>query len=165
MELIEKYKIAEQDLYILGIIESQKSKAGFFEKEKLKSKALGILKPYNVGFLDLPKVLAEIKDQNYDNDEKLIEKYGIIDIKSKSSSLGLKYTLPIIVGVLIFVYFISNLFKEGVDPCKCSEVGANAEIIGYDNLSDESKKIFNDCESKYSTPADAYEDCVNKSIK
>jgi hypothetical protein len=163
--LIEKYKIAEQDLYILGIIESQKTKAGFLEKEKLKTKALGILKPYNISFLDLPKVLAEIKDQNYPNDVNLVEKYGSIDIKSKSSSLGLKYTLPIIVGVLIFIYFISSLFKESVDPCKCSEVGANAEIIGYNNLSDESKKIFDDCESIYSTPADAYEDCVNKSMK
>ena len=35
-------------------------------------------------------------------------------------------------------------------------------MIGYDNLSEESKEIFNDCESKYSSPADAYEDCVNK---
>jgi hypothetical protein len=35
-------------------------------------------------------------------------------------------------------------------------------MIGYDNLSDDSKKIFNDCESKYLTPSDAYEDCINK---
>ena len=54
------------------------------------------------------------------------------------------------------------IFEPNVDPCKCAEVGANVQIIGYDNLSDESKKIFNACESKYSTPAQAYEACVDK---
>ncbi len=67
-----------------------------------------------------------------------------------------------ILGGAIFASVILASCGNKVDPCKCSEVGANAQMIGYDNLSDESKEIFDDCESKYATPEDAYEDCVNK---
>jgi hypothetical protein len=68
--------------------------------------------------------------------------------------------LVVILGVGLGAYFLET--KENVDPCKCAEVGANVKMIGYNNLSDESKKIFNACESKYSTPAQAYEACVDK---
>ena len=52
MKLIKKYSIKEEDLYILSYIEWKKGDVNFFEKEKLKFKSLGILKPYNVKFVD-----------------------------------------------------------------------------------------------------------------
>jgi hypothetical protein len=66
MSLINKYNIAEKDLYKLGVIESKKKSSGFFEKEKLKAESLKILKPYNVKFLDLGNLLDEIKNGDFD---------------------------------------------------------------------------------------------------
>jgi len=66
MSLINKYNIAEKDLYKIGVIESKKKSSGFFEKEKLKAESLKILKPYNVKFLDLGNILDEIKNGDFD---------------------------------------------------------------------------------------------------
>lgn len=77
--LISKYNISEKDLYSLGVVETQKRNAGYLQKEKLKAAALKILKPYNVKFLDIARLLSEIKEGAFDvkysesisNDDKL----------------------------------------------------------------------------------------------
>lgn len=107
-KLIDKYNISEKDLYTLGVIELKKSKAGFFDKEKLKAKSLGILKPYNVKFIDLGVLLNEIKSSGFHTNQMLIEKYGAIDIDSKSSSFGFKYFVPIIIGIVVFFYVFNS---------------------------------------------------------
>jgi hypothetical protein len=64
--LISKYNISEKDLYALGVIEAQKKKAGFLQKEKLKAPALKILKPYHVKFMELGALVSEIKNGSLD---------------------------------------------------------------------------------------------------
>ena len=78
------------------------------------------------------------------------------------NDLWTKKTRWIVTSVIALFVIANAKNNSNVDPCKCSEVGANAQMIGYNNLSMESKEIFDACESKYSSPADAYEDCVNK---
>mgnify|MGYP006089750187 CR=1 FL=1 len=107
MKLIEKYNIKEEDLYSIGVIEAKKASSSFFEKEKLKAKSLGILKPYNVKFMDLGNLLSEIKTQGYHANQALIEKYGNIDIETKPTSMGLKYVITILI-VIITVFFVFN---------------------------------------------------------
>ena len=114
-EKIKKYNISEKDLYTLGIIEAKKSTAGFFEKEKLKAKSMGVLKPYNIKFIDLGTLLGEIKKQEYHTNQNLIEKYGNIDLESTKSSIGLKFLLS---DVSQF-YFI---FKSGPSACDCANL-------------------------------------------
>ena len=116
-ELINKYNISEQDLYTLGIIETKKDSVGFFEKEKLKAKSMGVLKPYNVKFMDLGNLLNVIKTQGYHKDQTLIDKYGNIDLESKKSSLGMKYVIPVIVGIVVFFYIFSGGGKT-TEQCK-----------------------------------------------
>ncbi len=176
MSLIDKYNLSEKDLYQLGIIESKKKTSGLFEKEKLKAASLKILKPYNVKFLDLGVLLSEIKNGGFDvlYSERLTEQEkesanSLINNSNVSNFYkdwwqlrSKKQKIGIIIGGVLVIGLIGKLFEPNVDPCKCSEVGANAQMIGYNNLSVESKKIFDACASKYSTPADAYADCVNK---
>jgi hypothetical protein len=61
--LIIKYSISETDLKRLKEIEQEKSELGLFslKKEKLKSESMSILKPYDVKFMDLGLLFAEIK--------------------------------------------------------------------------------------------------------
>jgi len=118
-EKIKKYNISEKDLYTLGIIEAKKSTAGFFEKEKLKAKSMGVLKPYNIKFIDLGTLLGEIKKQEYHTNQNLIEKYGNIDLESTKSSMGLKYSIPIIGCVAVLFYFI---FMSGPSACDCANL-------------------------------------------
>jgi hypothetical protein len=177
MSLINKYNISEKDQYQLGVIESKKKSSGFLEKEKLKAASMKILKPYNVKFLDLGNLLNEIKNGGFDvkysemfsESEKQETNASIQENSSVSNfykdwwrSKSKKQKWGLIIGVLFVVGLIGKVVEPNVDPCKCSEVGANAQMIGYDNLSEESKEIFNSCESKYSTPAEAYDDCVEK---
>ena len=74
------------------------------------------------------------------------------------------WTPLIVLIVIIIILIIRDMNETPLDPCKCGEVGARAQMVGYDNLSEESKKIFKACESNYSSPAEAYEACVNKVI-
>ncbi len=70
---------------------------------------------------------------------------------------------PIALVLLYFWFkFLINWTNPDVDPCKCVEVGVNAQIIGYHNLSEKSKETFDDCENKYTTTSDAMNDCANK---
>ena len=55
--LTSKYNISEEDLYTLAIIEAKKGTVGFLEKEKLKAKSMGVLKPYDVKFMDLGNLI------------------------------------------------------------------------------------------------------------
>jgi len=73
----------------------------------------------------------------------------------------------ILSGILGLGYFwavISGGVQNSVDPCDCSEVGSNVQIVGYDNLSKEDKKLYDACERTYSTPAAAYEACVESQM-
>lgn len=180
MSLIKKYNISEKDQFQLGVIESKKKTSGLFEKEKLKAASLKILKPYNVRFMDLGNLLSEIKDGNFDikyaenySDSEKQESNILIQENSNVSnfykdwwrSKSKKQKWILIIGTILVIGIIGKLLEPNVDPCKCSEVGANAQMIGYENLSDESKDIFNACERKYSSPAEAYEDCAEKVSK
>ena len=162
--LISKYNISEQDLYALSIIEDKKSRAGFSFQEKLKGKAMGILKPYNVKFMDIGKLLSEIKNEKFHTNQLLIEKYGQVDLEGIKSSMGLKkYVIPICFFIVVVVLF--NLFsKKVVDPCDCADIGAKVQIIGYQNLTSEQKKLYDACEKKYTTPAAAFEACVESQM-
>lgn len=64
--LIIKYRISENDLYSIGLVEIQKKDASYLQKEKLKVVILKILKPYNVKFMDLGGLLSEIKNGAFD---------------------------------------------------------------------------------------------------
>lgn len=68
--LVSKYKISDHDLKELHLLEKEKATLGIFsiKKEKLKSKSLKILKPYNVKFMDLGQLLNEIKNLNNKRD-------------------------------------------------------------------------------------------------
>ena len=160
-KLLKKYNISEKDLYTIANIESKKESASFFEKEKLKSKSLGVLKPYNVNFMDLGVLLSEIKNSGYDKDKDLILKYGPVDIATAKSSMGLQIIAPLIIAVGV-VFFIVNPFAKDVDPCKCAEFPGKVALIGYDNLSDADKKVFKACENKYTTTTDAMNACIEK---
>lgn len=148
-ELLVKYNISEQDLYTLGIIEAKKDTVGFFEKEKLKAKSMGVLKPYNVKFMDLGNLLNVIKTQGYHKDQTLIDKYGNIDLESKTSSLGMKYVIPVIVGIVVFFYIFSS---------SDSETNTETNTETNNNASEEtSKKVYrqgySDGQTGYGLPA------------
>jgi hypothetical protein len=111
MSLIAKYNISEKDLYQLGVIESKKKSSSFFQKEKPKAKSLGILKPYNVKFIDLGNLLNEINSNNYHSNQQLIEKYGTIELDNIKSNIGLKYITPAVVFIIAF-FVIANLIDK-----------------------------------------------------
>jgi hypothetical protein len=108
MKLINKYQIKEEDLYTISYIELKKESSGFFEKEKLKAKSLGILKPYKVSFTELGALLSEIKSERYSEKADLIEKYGVVDINTKKSSTGMKYIIPFFAFFLIIFFFLNT---------------------------------------------------------
>lgn len=137
MKLIKKYSIKEEDLYILSYIEWKKGEVNFFEKEKLKFKSLGILKPYNVKFVDLGILLNEIKVQSYHENSLLVDKYGEVNLNSKSSSIGVKYLIPIFFFSLVVFGFITFLFTADGNkaaPNNCSAISgtySGTSIMGY----------------------------------
>jgi len=51
-----------------------------------------------------------------------------------------------------------------INPCDCADIGSKVQIIGYNNLTEKQKKTFSACEKKYTTPAAAFEDCVEKNM-
>jgi hypothetical protein len=67
--------------------------------------------------------------------------------------------------ILLFVFIFSKAEMVKVNPCDCADIGSSALIVGYHNLSKESKEVFDRCKSKYTTPEEAFEDCVNKKLK
>lgn len=72
----------------------------------------------------------------------------------------------IITGLFGFGIAVNVINRSSnVDPCKCAEFPGKIELIGYDNLSDEDKKIFSACEAKYETTTDAMNACIEKAKK
>ena len=117
MELIEKYNISEEDVYKLSCIEKLKSESSIIQKEKLKSKSLGILKPYNIAFMDLGNLLNQVKNLNYHSDSKLISKYGEYSVESTKSEYmpsNLKSVLLVVV-ILIGAFFVMPYLPGGND--------------------------------------------------
>ena len=143
------------DLYTLGVIEAKKSKVGFFEKEKLKAKSMGVLKPYNVKFMDLGDLLSEIEKQSYHNNQGLVDKYGEVDLDSKASSAGLKYVLPILVGVVVFFYIFNTSSSDTSSSTSKSSSTSNSS--NKDTSLEESKRAYNlgydDGQMAYGLPA------------
>ncbi|MFM7769393.1 MAG: hypothetical protein ACKO8Q_02430 [Bacteroidota bacterium] len=119
MSLISKYQISEKDLYTLSAIEIQKTNEKFFsmKKEKLKAKSMQILKPYNVKFMDIGNLIAEIRANQFAKDEKLIEKYGEIPMDSinNSYSVTIKILLLILIvgGAIVYSQYAGKLKPEG----------------------------------------------------
>jgi hypothetical protein len=143
IDIINRYNISEYDLYTLGIIEAKKDTLGFIEKEKLKAKSLGILKPYNVNFMDLGNLLSAIKTQSYHTNETLINKYGEIDLDTKASSMGLKYVIPVLVGALVFFYIIKTYGgNTNAESNTNTEANTNTESnsVNNNNESEETSK-------------------------
>jgi len=120
MSLIEKYNIDEKDLYTICSYESLKSNSSFFEKEKLKGKIMGVLKPYKVKFMDLGLLLEEITSKNYDKDQALIDKYGIIDPEKGNFSLGISWKTFIAIFIVSFIVFF--ILFGGLDGVLFSEL-------------------------------------------
>ena len=150
MELIEKYNLKEEDLYTIGVIEAKKASSSFFEKEKLKAKSMGILKPYNVKFMDLGNLLSEIKTQGYHANQTLIDKYGNIDIETKASSMGLKYVIPVVVGIAVFFYIFNTSSSN-------TETNTETETNNNNASEEASKKVYrqgySDGQTGYGLPA------------
>jgi hypothetical protein len=155
IDLIKKYNITDRDLYALAFIEERKPQAGFLEKEKLKGKSMGILKPYNVKFMDIGVLLDQIKKGQFHNDLHLKEKYGEVDLGSTASSSGLKYTVPIFIVIAVFIFFGFKLFS-GSKPSKCDCVKA------YEDYLFEGKSVskWSDCVHGYKSDVNDY---LNKS--
>jgi hypothetical protein len=135
--LIQKYNISEKDLYYLGCIEAKKEVAGFFEKEKLKTKSLGILNGYRVTFMDLGELINQINKEQYHLKQNLIDKYGEIDFNSVSSKFGVKYYVKIFVPIFLVFLFFGYMFSDSDKPSYCECAYAT-----------NSKKI-NDCYYRY----------------
>jgi hypothetical protein len=57
----------------------------------------------------LGPLLSEIKSSNFDKSQELIDKYGLLNLDLEKSSLGLKYFLPIVVGLLVFVFVFYSM--------------------------------------------------------
>jgi hypothetical protein len=73
-----------------------------------------------------------------------------------------KFVIGLFVVALITPIIIVKPFDKKVDPCKCAEFPGNIDLIGYDNLLAEDKKIFDACASKYRTASEAMDDCIEK---
>lgn len=65
----------------------------------------------------------------------------------------------------IILFGISQSKFVDVNPCDCSELSYKTQVIGYDNLSSESKELFSLCESKYKTLDEASAACVDRVSK
>lgn len=171
-KLILKYQISEKDLYRLGVVESMKKDAGFFEKEKLKAASMKILKPYNVSFMDLGVLLGEIKKGEFDikysesfskeaksETEKTIrENSNIIKYYSEWwSERSQKQKWGIIIGVLFVLGLAGKLAEEPMDPCDCVEIATRIDLgVSYD--SGEWKR----CKDKYYGVSTMFNNCVTK---
>ncbi len=144
-----KYKISEKDLYTLGVIENKKEDASFFAKEKLKAKSMGILKPYNIAFMDIGGVLKAIRSNHYHANPLLIEKYGPADLEATSSSMGLKYIFPFLVGVGI-VAFLFMIINDSPSKCDC--------VNAYESYTIEGKNVSKwfDCIKSYKSEINEY---------
>jgi hypothetical protein len=110
---------------------------------------MGVLKPYNVKFMDLGNLLSAIKTQGYHSNQTLIDKYGNIDLESKTSSLGMKYVIPLLVGIVVFFYIFSS---------SDSETNTETNTETNNNASEEtSKKVYrqgySDGQTGYGLPA------------
>jgi hypothetical protein len=110
-DLIKKYNFSENDLYILSVIEIKKKKSSYLEKEKLKAKSMGVLKPYNVSFMDLGGLIDEISsNSDYNSRKALIDKYGEVDFTTLKNSSGLstKTIISIVIGFVILFGIINS---------------------------------------------------------
>ena len=155
--LILKYNISEKDLYALGLVETKKKSAGYLEKEKLKAASLKILQPYNVKFIDIGRVLAEIKQGGFDNkysesisqEEKLaIEK--MIQENSNASKFfkewwsgkSKKQKWVIVIAVLFVFGFIGSVTDD-----KTSSSSSSSSPSGNNSNSTSAKVTFYEAEA------------------
>jgi hypothetical protein len=101
------------------------SDSSFLKKEKLKSKILGVLRPYKISFLDLGKILDEIKSYDLNKNSSLREKYGDVNIDNIKSSNGFKYFTTLIIVIVLFsigfAFFFNKGGEKGPAACDCLE--------------------------------------------
>lgn len=132
--LILKYNISEKDLYALGLVETKKKLAGYLEKVNLIAASLKILKPYNVKFIDIGRVLAEIKQGGFDNKysesisqeeklaiEKMIQENSNASkfLKEWWSGKSKKQKWVIVIAILFVFGFIGSV--TGPTECECNK--------------------------------------------
>jgi hypothetical protein len=98
-ELIKKYNISEEDLYKLSYITNKYSD---------KSKCFNILKPYKVSVIDNGSLLDAIKNENYHNDQTLIDKYGEVNLESLVPDPGAGW--KDFVGLFALGFFMWGMF-------------------------------------------------------
>ena len=119
---LKDYQIGSKDLYVLALIETEKLRVSFFKKEKLKAQSIGILKKYNVKFLDIRLVLKEINERREEILSANIEKYqdfGLSDIDSKQR---LKYTFHIGVVIVLIICTLFCIVNSGPSACDCANL-------------------------------------------
>ena len=129
-DLIAKYNPNEKDLFLISFIQGKiKTSSSFFEKQKLKGKVLKLLKPYEVKFMDLGILIPQIAEKEYHLQKELQDKYDTTEIESLKQSFGLKYTVPIFIGLGMFI-IILFLFPSGPSTCDCIDRMTDAALYG-----------------------------------
>ena len=140
-DLIPKYNPNEKDLFLISCIQDKiKTSSSYFEKQKLKAKALKLLKPYKVKFMDLGILIDQIAEKEYHLKKELQDKYDTKEIESIKQSFGLKYTLPIILFI-IAIFLILFLVGDGGDKDKKIACGCLKEF----NTLRTNSKLYQDC--------------------
>jgi hypothetical protein len=121
MSLLEKYNIKEEDLYKISCLQSKIKSSGFFEREKMKSRRMAIIKPYGVRFMDLGHLFDELKELKLHEDKFLVDKYGSLDVNNLSQKwlsfpLLLKYISVYSGLMVIFCYWFDWSLAEKLNP-------------------------------------------------
>jgi hypothetical protein len=111
--LIKKYNSAEEDLYKVSYITNNYSDKSIV--------LFNILKPYKVsGGRNYGSLLDAIKNENYHNDQTLIDKYGEVNLESTGTSLWGEYIVmaaSCIIALLIVYWVATNFLGIGGTGC------------------------------------------------
>jgi len=70
----------------------------------------------------------------------------------------------LIIGGVVLLGVIGGLTNDTPSACDCADIGSKVQIVGYQNLTSEQKKLYDACEKKYTTPAAAFEACVESQM-
>lgn len=164
---IDELLITEEELYFLSHIAELRSNAGIF-KEKYNKYMYGILKNRNVNSLSFLMIDKYVKHKKFHLIPDLIEKYGPYQIDNSKKSHDFKGMKAFVILLIVIVLgvFITKFIetKTKIDPCDCADLGSKVQIVGYQNLSNDQKEMYNECEKKYTTPTSAFEACVESQM-
>lgn len=76
--------------------------------------------------------------------------------------------IMLVLAGIFFVWCMIQVFKKDksdINPCDCADLSSKAKLVGEWHLSETQRKKLIDCESVYTYVEEAYNDCVNNSIK